>query len=79
MLNLRKVARLHPVLFDGNAFSRADAAFMEIRGEVPPAPPNKLIKTSQTCAGIRKLIAIKWELECPAIHHRPNPFFCVTF
>lgn len=78
-MNLRKVGPPHPAPFDENVFSQADAAFMEIRGEVPRIPLNKLIKTSQTCAGIRKLIAIKWELECPTIHHWRNPFFCVTF
>lgn len=68
-MNLREVGQRHPAPFDEDVFSQADAASMEIRGEVPRLPPNKLIKTSQTRAGIRKLIAIKWELESPSIHH----------
>lgn len=34
-MNLRKVGQPHPAPFDENVFSQADAAFMEIWGEVP--------------------------------------------
>lgn len=49
----------------------------------PPTPvylpcPYELIKTSQTCTGIRKLIAIKWEMERPIIHHWRNPFLKIN-